>query len=60
MNTIAYPNSVKANIAKYNLVNTRVNKVLKRGSKLTKSEFYAVNQGYMFGNSDLRLVPAGK
>jgi hypothetical protein len=58
MNTIAYPNSVKANISKYNLVNTRVNKVLKRGAQLTKTEFYAANTAYNFAMSDLRFVKA--
>jgi hypothetical protein len=60
MNTIAYPKSVKANITKYNKINSRTREVVARGLKLNKMEFYSINQGYMFGNSDLRLVLAGK
>jgi len=57
MNTIPFPPNVKANLAKYNLINTRARRVLKRGFRLTKNEVQSINQGYTFGNSDLRLVP---
>ena len=58
MNTIAYPNSVRANIAKYNLINFRANKVVKRNCQLTRNEAKSINTGYISNISDLILVAA--